>query len=297
MVFSMTGFGSAEGTVILSDNRQLTWSWELKSVNGRGFDLKLRIPSLLEKEERRFRTILSGKLARGSVYAALKFDSGTTEENLQIDHARLEQILGAIDFIKERTPCAPTAAEGILSLKGVLTYSPFEPGDNDIQILLRETERGLAEAVEKLRQSRKAEGQQLHKVFKQQIAHISSLSSQARAHSEEALPHHLEQMKNRIKEIIEDVLPGDRVEQEAVLLAVKSDIREELDRLDGHILTISKLIEINEAVGRKLDFLAQELGREANTLTSKAWTVEMKQIGMEMKLVVDQFREQVQNIE
>ncbi|WP_370339719.1 YicC/YloC family endoribonuclease [Parvularcula marina] len=297
MTTSMTGFGAAEGAVPLSDGKTAGWRWELKGVNGKSLDVKMRMPSGLETIEPTFRAMITTSVGRGTIHTSLQLDRAQDEAQLVVDETALGTVLNAINQISDKIPCDPPRPDTILGLKGILTAAEKTQSDQDKAALEAGLLAGLSDAIEAFSLSRNAEGSQLAAVLDDQLAKMTALTEKAKSLAGTALTHHLEQIRGKIRDLIGDVIPDERTEQEAVMMAVKSDIREELDRLDGHLAQVREYLSAGGVIGRQLDFLAQELGREVNTLTSKAWTLEIKRIGLDLKLLVDQFREQVQNIE
>lgn len=297
MTSSMTGYGSAEGTLSLSDGRTAGWRWEFKGVNAKGLEVKLRLPSGFDTLEQKVRPLIAGKVSRGTIHAGLSLDLPGSGAQLMVDEDALDVILKAIGDIRLRMECDPPRPDTILGLKGILTTGESEEKEEDRQALEAGILKSLEAALAEFTAARGVEGKQLAEVLAAQIANMTAGVEEAKSLAGTALPHHLEQMRARIRDLIGEGIAEERTEQEAVLLAVKSDIREELDRLDGHLATVRDHLSAGGVIGRKLDFLAQEIGREVNTLTSKAWTLDIKRIGLDLKLLVDQFREQVQNIE
>ncbi|MEM9234656.1 MAG: YicC/YloC family endoribonuclease [Pseudomonadota bacterium] len=297
MTTSMTGFGSADGIVSLSEGRTVAWAWELKGVNGKGLEVKLRLPQGYDTLDQTVRSRITEVMSRGTLHGSLNLDRAGSTSSIKIDEAALGTVLAAVQDVASRIDCESPRAEGILGLKGVLVTGETAESEEDRAAIEGAVLKGLSEALEAFAAARRTEGDQLAEVLGTQIDAMVKLVDKAKALASTALPHHLEQIRTKIRDLVGDTIPEERTEQEAVLLAVKSDIREELDRLDGHFDGVRSHLKEGGVIGRKLDFLAQELGREVNTLTSKAWTLEIKRIGLDLKLLVDQFREQVQNIE
>jgi len=293
-LISMTGFARAEGG---SDGWQ--WSWELKSVNGRNLEVRLRLPQGHDRLEGEARKCIQAGLTRGSVYGVLAASRESGGAEIRINEDALSQILAAAEQLKTRADVTPPSVDGLLALRGVLEVS--EPGEDEATRNARgaamlET---LAVALKGLIVARAEEGASLHAVLSDQIAEIERLSEAAK----DCAATRPEALRKRMTEQVE-VLMGsgkplseDRLHQELALLVIKMDVREEIDRLSAHVQAARALLDANEPVGRKFDFLAQEFNREANTICSKAGDIELTQIGLDLKAVIDQLREQVQNVE
>jgi len=291
---SMTGFSRTEGA---SGNWR--WTWELKSVNSRNLELRFRLPPGNDGLEGDARKILQGALARGSVYANLNVarEGGTSE--MRINEDALGQILPVIEDLKAKTGAGPATVDGILSLRGILEVSEPEEDEGAREARGKAILSSLEEATVALTKARAEEGAKIGEVLTGQIKEIEQLSKAA-AKCAAARP---ESLRERIKTQVEAVLASgkslseERLHQELALLAVKADVREEIDRLGAHVAAARELFSSGEPVGRRLDFLAQEFNREANTLCSKAGDIELTRIGLDLKAVIDQMREQVQNVE
>jgi uncharacterized protein (TIGR00255 family) len=291
---SMTGFARGHGM-----SGTYGWAWELKSVNAKGLDLRLRLPPGWDAVEAPVRGNATQLLARGTVYGTLTVERQGVAPVVRVNEPVLAAVLATLKGLGGRVQAAEPRLDGILALKGVI-----EVLDEDEH----EEERGAAEAaviagfgatVAELVGMRRREGKALGQVLTQRIKEIGALAARA-----EATPgRRPEAIKARIAEQVAMLLDAserfdpDRLHQEAILIASKADIREELDRLASHVAQVERLIADGGAIGRRLDFLAQELNREANTLCSKSNDVELTNIGVELKSVVEQFREQVQNLE
>jgi uncharacterized protein (TIGR00255 family) len=291
---SMTGFARGHGM-----SGTYGWAWELKSVNAKGLDLRLRLPPGWDAVEAPVRGSAAQLLARGTVYGTLTVERQGVAPVVRVNEPVLAAVLATLKGLGGRVQAAEPRLDGILALKGVI-----EVLDEDE----REEERGAAEAaviagfgatVAELVGMRRREGEALGQVLTQRIREIAALAAKAEA----APGRRPEAIKARIAEQVAMLLDAserfdpDRLHQEAILIASKADIREELDRLASHVAQVERLIAGGGAIGRRLDFLAQELNREANTLCSKSNDVELTNIGLELKSVVEQFREQVQNLE
>jgi uncharacterized protein (TIGR00255 family) len=291
---SMTGFARGQGGA-----GSYAWAWELKSVNSKGLDLKLRLPPGWEAIEPGVRARASEVLSRGSVFANLTVSREGIAPVARINEPALNAVLAALKGLEGKVAGAPPSLDGILALKGVMEVSEAEESEDERSAAEAAVVAGFGEALKGLAEMRRSEGQALGKILSARLSEIGALAARA-----EATPGRKpEAIKARLAEQVATLLEAsqrfdaDRLHQEAIMLATKIDIREELDRLAAHVAQAKKLIADGGPIGRKLDFLSQELNRESNTLCSKANDLELTNIGLELKAVVEQFREQVQNLE
>jgi uncharacterized protein (TIGR00255 family) len=291
---SMTGFARGHGV-----SGAYTWTWEIKSVNGKGLDVRLRLPPGWDAIEAAVRARAAERLARGSIQANLTVERGGVAPVVRINAAVLEAILATTRQLASRIDAAPPSLDGLLSLKGVMEVSDLEENEDERRNAETAAVTGFGEAVAALSEMRQREGVALARILKSRLDEIAALAHRA----ENAPGRRVEAIRARLAEQVATLLAQsdrfdpDRLHQEAILLATKADVREELDRLAAHVAQAQQLIDGGGAVGRRLDFLAQELNREANTLCAKANDVELTNIGLELKAAVEQFREQVQNVE
>lgn len=290
---SMTAFSRTEGK-----HGDWHWVWEVRSVNGRGLDLRLRVPSGFEALEPKLRKIAQAKLSRGNVSATLTLQAGDREASLQVNEQALSAVVKAVQKVQLVIDCTPPSADGLLSLRGVLEQAEPLASDAARLALLSTLEDSFAEAVDSLCDNRRLEGAVLETMISDQLSEIERLTVMASNHAEAAPAAISHRIKNQLSELLSGAqVPEERLAQEAAMLAVKADVREELDRLHAHIEAGRALIERSGPIGRELDFLTQELNREANTLCSKVGAIELKRVGLDLKKTVDQMREQVQNVE
>lgn len=296
MIKSMTGFASRTGA-----SAPFSWSWELRSVNGRGLDIRVRAPDWVDGLEAGLRKKISGLAARGNVTCNLRLTREETGGSLEVNAGQLESVLSALQEIEARAmdagvSLAPSKATDIVALRGVLEHAnPDDDAAALCAILLADAD-GVLGDFDKMRQ---AEGTALDKVIAAQLDEIETLTGQAKALSTaraQEMSAHLRAALARVMDGAEGVDDG-RVAQELAMIGVKADITEEIDRLHAHVKAARDLLGAGGAVGRKLDFLTQEFNREANTLCSKAQMKELTSIGLALKAVIDQMREQVQNVE
>jgi uncharacterized protein (TIGR00255 family) len=291
---SMTGFARGHGV-----SGSYAWSWELKSVNAKGLDLRLRLPPGWDAVEAPARSRAAEILSRGSVQAALTVEREGIAPVVRINEPVLAAVLDTFRSLASRVQAAPPTLDGILALKGVIEVSDQDENEDERKTAEAAVVTGFAQALDGLAAMRRHEGEALGRVLTARLGEIAALAARADA----APGRRPDAIKARIAEQVANLLAtserfdADRLHQEALLIATKADIREELDRLAAHVAQAQKLIATGGAVGRRLDFLSQELNREANTLCAKSNDVELTNIGLELKNTVEQFREQVQNLE
>jgi uncharacterized protein (TIGR00255 family) len=291
---SMTGFARGHGVA-----GSYAWAWEVKSVNAKGLDLRLRLPPGWDAVEAPARNSAAQVLARGTVYGTLTVVREGVAPVVRVNEPVLAAVLATIKSLSGRVDAAPPALDGILALKGVIEVHDPDESEDERRAAETAVVAGFQATVAELGKMRRHEGAALGQILSQRLAEIAALAARAEA----APGRRAEAIKARIAEQIATLLDSssrfdpDRLHQEAILIASKADIREELDRLTAHVAQAGRLIADGDAIGRRLDFLAQELNREANTLCAKSNDVELTNIGLELKAVVEQFREQVQNLE
>ncbi len=291
---SMTGFARGHGVT-----GSYVWAWELKSVNSKGLDLKLRLPTGWDAIEAPVRARAAEMLSRGSVFANLTVSREGVATIARVNEPVLAAVLTTLNALAGKVNAAPPALDGILGLKGVIEVTEAEESEEERRAAETAVATGFVAALKGLQQMRQHEGEALGRVLDTRLGEIAKLAARAEA----APGRKPEAIKARLAEQVATLLESstrmdpDRLHQEAILLATKVDIREELDRLSAHVAQARKLLAGGGPIGRKLDFLSQELNRESNTLCAKANDVELTNIGLELKSVVEQFREQVQNLE
>jgi uncharacterized protein (TIGR00255 family) len=291
---SMTGFARADGA-----HGDTSWHWEAKSVNGRSLDLRLRLPTGFEALEIRVRALAQEKLARGNCTISLWVKRETGQAEIKLNEATLRQALAVAAHAHELTGLKPARLDTLLAMRGVVETVEGEEGEDAQAALQHALIASLAAALDQLVAARASEGERLEAVIGKQIAAIAALvdrAARAAARQPEAIAARLAEQVARLIEAGSS-LDADRLHQEVVLLAAKADIQEELDRLRAHVAAAGELLESDQPVGRKFEFLTQEFNREANTICSKASDIEISRAGLELKTVIDQLREQVQNIE
>jgi len=292
----MTGFaaraGQAEG---------FTWSWELRSVNGKGFDLRFRMPDWLGALEADLRKQVSAIVSRGSVSLNLRISRDAGDNALEINPEALTRVLDAIAQIEDQAGSVgvnltPASASDVINFRGVMDA----PQNRDAsERLLEALQADIASLLDSFDAMRAAEGASLHAVLSRQLDEVETLTKTAQA----LLAARADDMRSSFEAAIARVMDSRadmdeaRIAQEIAVLAVKSDVTEEIDRLHAHVTAARDLLASGIPVGRKLDFLCQEFNREANTLCSKAQNAQLTEIGLALKVLIDQMREQVQNVE
>lgn len=296
MIKSMTGFASGSGAT-----DPFRWSWELRSVNGRGLDLRLRVPDWVEGLEAGLRKRLGEVAARGNVTCNLRLSREEGGSSQVVNTAQLATILDALSVVETQAmdagvSLAPSKATDILTMRGVLDQAAAE---EDTKALAATLMADFAEVLGAFDDMRAREGAALKRVLEGQLDEVASLTDAAAALTEARQAEMAATLRANLAKVVDavEVADADRVAQELALIAVKADITEEIDRLHTHVDAARELLAAGGAVGRKLDFLTQEFNREANTLCSKAQHKELTKIGLALKAVIDQMREQVQNVE
>ncbi len=292
---SMTGFARASAHA-----EGASWSWELKSVNAKGFDLRLRLPPGLEAIDAEARRMIGTVIVRGTVHASLDLVRPERPAAVKLNHAMIESLAKSLGSAAASAGLAPPSIDAILGIRGVVEITEAEADPESVARLSEALLRSLEDAILALCSSRQEEGDAIEAILKEKIEAIGALTRAA-----DALPSRgPEAVKARLRRQIEELfeasaeqLDPQRLHHEAMLLVVKADIREELDRLKAHEAQAEELLARGGTIGRRLDFLAQELSREVNTLCAKSNDVALTAIGLDLKTLVEQFREQVQNVE
>lgn len=291
-ISSMTGFARASG-----ERQGLFWQWEIKSVNGKALDVRMRVPAGFEALETPVRAALASAFRRGNLQVALSISGQVARESVRLNPDILDRLVEVGEALRDRIGGEPLRADVLLSIKGVVEVSTEAEGEAEARnAAMLES---FQEALRSLASARREEGDRLNTVVSAQVLRIAELAEAARhnpSRTPEAVRARLAEQVSRLMET-GAALDPDRLHQEAVIAATRADIQEELDRLFSHVEAAQVLLASNDAIGRKFDFLAQEFNREANTLCSKASDRSMTAIGLDLKTVIDQLREQVQNIE
>ncbi|OQW54017.1 MAG: hypothetical protein A4S14_00820 [Proteobacteria bacterium SG_bin9] len=291
---SMTGFARSHGT-----SGPYAFEWELKSVNAKGFDFRMRLPPGWDEIEALARKSAAERLSRGTVYANLTMKRADAVGAVRINEDVLAAIVKLSADIAARTGATPPSVDGLLGIKGVIEVAEPVTDEAEEQAARKAVAASFEQALSALVEMRTREGATLGQVLAQRMDEIEALSRAAEAtpgRKPDAIRARLAEQIAALLETSERFDP-DRLHQEALLIATKADIREELDRIASHVAQARELLGKGGAIGRRLDFLAQEFNREVNTCCSKSNDLELTNTGMQMKNVVEQFREQVQNLE
>lgn len=294
-ISSMTGFARVDG---MTDG--LAWTWEARSVNGRGLDVRLRLPPGYEALELPAREAVAKRLARGNVSISLNLEKQQTNGSVRLNEAVLQDVIKAAERVTALSGASAPDAAQLMMIKGVLEAADQMAEASDVRAAReRALLKSLEAALDKLTEARRAEGTRLHDIVIEQLVQIERLGSEVRASPSRTPEAIVARLKDAITRLFDTTAPLDaeRLHQEAMLLATRADVEEELQRLSAHVSGAREILTENGAVGRKLDFLAQEFNREANTLCSKANAVDVTRLGLQLKTIIDQFREQVQNVE
>lgn len=290
---SMTGYARATGAV-----PGASFTCELKSVNGRGLDLRLRLAPGFDSLESEIRQLVAKMVSRGSVTLNLSVERDGAGGELLVNQQALATVLAALSDLAGKINATSPSLDGILGLKGVLEQRDRPLAAEHEEALTVAILEGVAQALVDLVLARRQEGARIATVLSERIDEVEFLVARAEVHPSRSRDTILTKLRQQVQDLAGDIsVTDERLAQEALLLATKADIREELDRLTAHIASARQLIKAGGPVGRRLDFLAQEFNHEANTLCSKANAVELTAIGLDLKASIDQLREQVQNIE
>ena len=293
-IASMTGFAREAGVT-----GAYQWAWELKTVNGRGLEVRVRTPSGLDAVGEEARGQILKSLTRGQGQLNLSLSRASSAPKLRVNQDVLQSLLSALGDLKLPDNVNPASLDGLLAVRGVVELEDDAADPAQDEALVVALKAGVGALIEALKAARLKEGLALSGVLGQQLNVISRFVDEAEASPARQPDAIRARLEAQIAELVDgkSSLDPARLHQEAVLIAARADIREELDRLRAHVDSARELLQEGGPVGRRLDFLAQEFGREANTLCAKANDVSLSRIGLELKAVIEQFREQVQNVE
>lgn len=292
---SMTGFARRDGEADVC-----SWTWEVKSVNARGLEVRCRLPVGFEEMEAAVRRRVASSLKRGNISVMLSLTWSAGQQRVQINTQLLEDLLALMPHIGSRLGTVrPPSVDGLLALRGVVEVLEPAPTAEMRQALETEMLARLDQVLTSIMAIRHAEGDRLAMILREQLRRLGALCDQACTLASTQPQAILARLKEQVSVLLGEspALTPDRLVQEAALLAAKADPREELDRLCAHHQAALGLLDSEGAIGRQLDFLCQELNREANTLCAKSPDIELNRIGLDLKSVIEQIREQVQNIE
>lgn len=291
-IASMTGFARADGAL-----GGRSWAWEIRTVNGRSLDVRLRTPMGFDRSGEAARQALTGALRRGACHVSLTLASAATASGIRVNLDVARMVIDAFSQLERPADMAPLTLDAVLGVRGVVETVDADSAPDEA--LFAAIDASVRSAVAALVAARAAEGAALETVLRGQVTRIGVLTAQAEA----APARQPAAIRQRIHDQVALLTGGSvaldpqRLHQEAVLLASRADVREEIDRLQAHVAAALALLDEGGAIGRRLDFLAQEFAREANTLCAKANDASLSAIGLDLKTVVEQFREQVQNVE
>ncbi|WP_088342462.1 MULTISPECIES: YicC/YloC family endoribonuclease [Rhodomicrobium] len=292
---SMTGFGRAGG-----QDGEAAWSWEVRSVNNRGLDIRLRLPPGFEEFELRVRDAIAKRLTRGSLAVNLALKAPAIGSDLRLNEAALAKLAELAERARVLTGRAePVPLEALLAMKGVIETSEAQTADESASPLIEALLKTFQAALDSVAAARLAEGARLRDILAEKVDEVEMLTRQAETAPERSPEAIAERIRVQLQRLLNEsnALDENRLYQEAALIATKADIEEEIKRLHAHVAAARELIDSDAPVGRKLEFLAQEFQREANTLCSKSNAAEITKVGLRLKSAIDQFREQVQNVE
>jgi len=296
MIQSMTAFASRTGAM-----NSASWAWEMRGVNARGLDMRLRIAEGLDGLEQAVRAALSARFSRGNISLTLRVSRDDSAGALILDADQLDRVLAALDQIQERAfekgvTLAQATSADVLQQRGVVVQGRTE---DDAEALVAALLADLEPMLDDFAAMRRAEGTALRLVLLDHLDQIAALTNAAASAAEARLEETRANMTAALRRVVDEVTEADpaRIAQELAIIAVKQDVTEEINRLKVHIGAAKALLDDPKPAGRKLDFLAQEFNREANTLCSKSQAAPLTAIGLDLKAVIDQMREQIQNVE
>ena len=289
----MTGFARTEG-----EGAGMSWTWEIKSVNGKSLDFRLRLAPGFDALEPQLRSMLAQRFRRGNFSANLAV-ARTKAATFRVNREALAQLVALMNDLAREVEAAPPRLDGLLALRGVVEMVEDDEDDAVVEQRNLAVLGGWATLLDRLSAARAEEGARLAVPLRghiEEMARLTKAAEESAAAQPAAIRERLQTMLSSLTELVPGLME-ERIAQEMALLVARSDIREEIDRLHAHLDQAAELLNQGEAIGRRLDFLCQELNREANTLCSKSADVELTRIGLALKATAEQFREQVQNIE
>ena len=291
---SMTGFARIDG--VTGAHR---WAIEAKSVNAKGLDVRCRVPSFLDGLDIEIKKRTSALLKRGTVFINISIEREDSDSAVSVNREKLDALVALSAEYNAKDGVAPASFDGLLALRGVLETGSVDIDEKSLEAIKSNLLLGTEQAIMRLVVARAAEGARMDVALRAQIDAIEALTAEAKGLAAVRMDAIRDRFTANVNKLLEgeSPLPDDRMAQEIAILAVKADVQEEIDRLNSHVADARELLASGEAVGRRLDFLSQEFNREANTLCSKSSDSDLTRVGLAMKAQIDQFREQIQNIE
>jgi uncharacterized protein (TIGR00255 family) len=291
---SMTGFARSEGSS--GRNR---FVWELRSVNGKGLDIRLRLPSGLERLEPDVRRLIGERFSRGNLQVSLNVTVSEAAVEAVLNRDALAAVLALRAELGDLVDPSPLRLDTLLGIRGLVDIREAQEDAQTVAARDAAIMAGLQQALDELGQMRRSEGAALFDVLMEQVARIADLTATVEIDPSRSPEQITQRLSAQLAALLQDgaSLERDRLYAEVALLATRADLREEIDRLKAHVVAAVDLLVKGGPVGRKLDFLAQEFNRESNTICSKSNSAAVTAAGIELKVVIDQFREQVQNLE
>jgi len=291
---SMTGFGRAEGHY-----KHYSWVWEIRSVNGKGLDVRMRIPPGLDAFDQFIKTTIKKEITRGSINVLLQLSKEETDTDVKVNEAALDKLIGVAKKASVDHDLPMPSLDSLLSIRDVVEIIPTEDNENQISERNDILKKSFIEALSELKSSREEEGLATRKMLSDVIDQVENLLNQAEKIANNQPSLLKEKFEEKVSALFDNKqgIDKDRLAQEIVLLATKADTKEETDRLRAHIASARTMLDAKGTIGRKMDFLTQEFNREANTLCSKSSDITLTNIGLSLKTAIDQIREQVQNVE
>ena len=296
----MTGFARLKKSISLEETN-VSWTWEIRSVNSRFLDVKIKLPATFEHLQQQLKTVAASCLSRGNVTAMLMMENNDNDVQVRINEKLLEDLMMQLNAVSERISGKKESAApaDLLSVRGVVECRDNTLGEEAQKQLDKVLVESFGEVCAVLKADRGEEGRKIKKALEAIIANIEEVVGRIDAIAAKLPPKIKEKLEEQLRQWLEpgNAISEDRLAQEIVFYVNRADVREEINRLQAHIKTAYELLNSNEAVGRRLDFLCQELGREANTTSSKSADIALTNAAVELKTLIEQLREQVQNIE
>ena len=291
---SMTGFARSEGTS--GRNR---FAWELRSVNGKGLDMRLRLPSGLDRLEQDVRKRISERFSRGNLQVALSLSTDDAKVEAVLNRDALAAVMALRAELGDLVDSAPLRLDTLLGIRGLVEIREAEDDEQAVTARDAAILNCLGDALFKLEEMREHEGSALRDILTRHVDRIAELTTLVEKDPSRSPEEIAKKLSTQLAALMAEAptLDRDRLYGEAALLATRADLREEIDRLRAHVVAARELLQTGGPAGRRLDFLAQEFNRESNTICSKSNAAAVTAAGLELKVVIDQFREQVQNLE